>query len=239
MHEDELFTIPNFITAGSGGAMLNIVRRLDRDVFEPTICVNRTGGRLEREIDGLGIPLLETPFTVPAMPYATLLPRAWRAARVFRPHRFEIWHSFHYSDDYTEPIIARLAGARRWVFTKKNMNWKRRAWYLRTLLASRVAAQNRDMMTSFFGSPIFRYKTRLVPRGVDTARFRPGVEPRLQVRARLGLTGLVIGTVAHLVPVKGLEVLIEAVAARLRTHAAARGQAARCGIRRDATRARR
>lgn len=208
-----LFTIPNFITAGSGGAMLNIIRRLDRDVYEPGVCVSRKGGRLDREVEALDIPFIEAPFTVPAMPYATLPARAWRAAQAFRSHRFEIWHSFHYSDDYTEPLIARLAGAKRWVFTKKNMNWKHRAWYLRTLLASRVAAQNTDMLSQFFASPLFRYKARLVPRGVDTTKFRPGVEPRVGLRRKLDLDGrFVVGLVAHLVRVKGHQTLIEAAA---------------------------
>jgi len=208
-----LFTIPNFITAGSGGAMLNIIRRLDPAIYEPGVCVSRRGGRLDREVEALGIPFIEAPFTVPALPYATLPARAWTAARVFRPYRFEIWHSFHYSDDYTEPLIARLAGAKRWVFTKKNMNWKHRSWYMRTLLASRVAAQNTDMLSEFFSSPLFRYKARLVPRGVDTTKFRVGIEPRLGLRRRLHLEDkLVVGTVAHLVPVKGHQTLIEAIA---------------------------
>ena len=42
-----LFTIPNFITAGSGRAMVNIVDRLDRSRFSPSICVRRRGGSLE------------------------------------------------------------------------------------------------------------------------------------------------------------------------------------------------
>ena len=34
-----LFTIPNFITAGSGRAMLNIIERLDRRRFAAAVCV--------------------------------------------------------------------------------------------------------------------------------------------------------------------------------------------------------
>jgi glycosyltransferase involved in cell wall biosynthesis len=211
-----LFTIPNFITAGSGGAMLNIIRRLDPDRYEPGVCVTRKGGRLDREVEALGIPFIEAPFTVPALPYATLPARAWRAARAFRSSGFEIWHSFHYSDDYTEPMIARLSGARRWVFTKKNMNWKSRAWYLRSLFASRIAAQNTDMLSEFFSSRAFHSKARLVPRGVDTLKFRAGIEPRLAIRKTLGIANhrVVVGTVAHLVPVKGHQALITAIAKR-------------------------
>ncbi|HEY1434575.1 MAG TPA: hypothetical protein VGG65_04320, partial [Thermoanaerobaculia bacterium] len=67
-----LFTIPNFTTAGSGRAMLNIVERLDRRRFAPSICASRRGGRLEAEIDRMGIPYLEAPVTVPSRPLATL-----------------------------------------------------------------------------------------------------------------------------------------------------------------------
>lgn len=208
-----LFTIPNFITAGSGQALLNIVARLDRSRFAPAVCVMKKGGELDREVERLGIPLIEAPFTVPAQPYARLLPRAWRAAQAFRPYRFTLWHSFHYADDYTEPIIARLAGARAWVYTKKNMNWRRRAWMLRTWLATRVAAQNQDMLREFFASPWLRRKARLIPRGVDTERFRPAAPAQLRLRERLGIapSEAVAVCVAHLVPVKGHPTLLQAL----------------------------
>src|ERR1035438_5979768 len=118
-----LFTIPNFITAGSGRVMLNIVERLDRKRFAPIVCVARKGGALDAEVQALNIPFLEAPFTVPVKPYLTLLPRAFKAAQVFRPLKCSVWHSFHYADDYSEPLIARFAGAKAWVYTKKAMGW--------------------------------------------------------------------------------------------------------------------
>lgn len=209
-----LFTIPNFITAGSGAAMLNIVRRLDRREIEPSVCVSKLGGRLDDEVRRLGVPLIEAPFTVPRRPYHSLLSRARSAAAVFEPYRFNIWHSFHYADDYTEPVIARLARARSWVFTKKNMGWNSRAWYLRSLFATRIVAQNSDMMKDFFHARVFRHKTRLIPRGVDTVRFAPSAPSTLGIRRSYASEGqLVVGTVAHVVPVKGLETLIDAAAA--------------------------
>lgn len=165
-----LFTIPNFITAGSGRAMLNIVERLDRSKFRPIICVSKKGGALDVEVERLGIPLIEAPFTVEARPYFKLLPRAWRAAQVFRPYRFHLWHSFHYSDDYTEPIIARLAGTRQWLYTKKNMSWGSRAWNVRSGLATAIAAQNTHMLRTFFAKN--QKKVRYIPCGVDFQRFK-------------------------------------------------------------------
>lgn len=208
-----LFTIPNFITAGSGRAMLNIIERLDRAKFAPAVCVAQKGGGLDKEVERLGIPFLEAPFTVPARPYRTFLARARRAAQAFKPYRFALWHSFHYADDYSEPIIARLAGARAWVYTKKNMNWHRRSWYLRTLLATRVAAQNTDMLRDFFATQWWRRKVSLVPRGVNAERFHPDAPQRLRLREQCNISAraVVAACVAHLVPVKGHPTLLEAL----------------------------
>jgi glycosyltransferase involved in cell wall biosynthesis len=209
-----LFTIPNLDTAGSGGALWNVVSRLDRRRFAPAIGVLRRGGHLEAEIEQSGVPLLQAPFTVSPRPLATLAFRARRAARVFREHGFALWHSFHYLDDYTEPLVARFAGARAWVYTKKNMSWNRRSWYVRSLLATRVAAQNTDMLRQFFAAAPLHGRARLVPRGVDTSRFSPNVPPRLGLRAalRVPTEATVVACVAHLLPVKGQDTLVQALA---------------------------
>ncbi|MGH9932498.1 MAG: glycosyltransferase [Pyrinomonadaceae bacterium] len=208
-----LFTIPNFITAGSGRALLNIVERLDKDKFAPAVCVMRKGGSLDKEVEAMGIPFIEAPFTVPARPYSTLPFRAWRAARMFRPYHFDLWHSFNYADDYTEPIIARLSGGRAWVYTKKNMNWRRRSWHLRTLLATRIAALNTDMMQEFFSHRLSSAKTYLIPRGIDIRRYRPNTASGLPIRERLDIDSgaIVVGCVAQLVPVKGHPTLLRAI----------------------------
>jgi len=77
-----LFTIPNFITAGSGRVMFNILTRLDRNRYTPYICVSRKGGKIENELQELGIPVLELPFTVPALPYPSFITRAREAAEI-------------------------------------------------------------------------------------------------------------------------------------------------------------
>lgn len=195
--------------------MLNIVERLDRSQFSPAVAVLKKGGKLDAEVERLGVPLLEAPFTLSAKPYATLFFRAWKAAQFFQPYRFALWHSFHYAEDYTEPLIAYLSGAHGWIFTKKNMNWHSRAWLLRSLLAKRIVAQNTDMMKDFFSHWVFKNKTSLVPRGVDANKFQPGVPPRLELRRKFNIPPetILVACVAELVPVKGHPTLIEAIAA--------------------------
>jgi glycosyltransferase involved in cell wall biosynthesis len=206
-----LFTIPNFITAGSGRAMLNIIERLDKEQFAPTVCVMRRGGDLDREVERLGLPLIEAAFTVAPRPYHTLLLRAWRAAQVFRPHRFALWHSFHYSDDYTEPIIARMAGTKHWLYTKKNMSWGSRAWRLRSYLARYIIAQNDEMMTQFF--PGSGHKVRLIPSGIDLRKFNADEKAKnLRSEWQFPERTTVIGHVGQLVPVKNHAHLLHALA---------------------------
>ena len=54
-----LLTIPNFVTAGSGGALVNLTERLDRNHFTPLVGVKYTAGApLERRLAELGIDVL-------------------------------------------------------------------------------------------------------------------------------------------------------------------------------------
>jgi glycosyltransferase involved in cell wall biosynthesis len=124
----------------------------------------------------------------------------------------DIIHSFHYAADYSEAITAKMAGI-KWVYTKKNMNWGRgssNAWKLRTLLADAVLAQNTDMMNEFFPGST---KVSLVPRGVDTDEFKPSEKAQyLLDEFDLPASARIVLCVANLVPVKGVEYLIEAFA---------------------------
>jgi len=209
-----LFTIPNFVTAGSGRVMMNIVERLDRKRFAPAVCVGRKGGALDAEVEALNIPFLERPFTVPPRPYLTLLLRCWRAAQPFRSLKCVIWHSFHYADDYSEALISRFAGANAWVYTKKAMGWGSRAWKVRSYLASRIVADNNQMLELMFDRPGLRTKVRVIHHGIPTEQYAPGLPSRLQSRARVGCRNadILIGCVAHLVPVKGHPTLLHALA---------------------------
>ena len=193
--------------------MLNIVERLDRKRFAPAVCVERKGGVMDAEVQALNIPFLEAPFTVPIRPYLTLLPRCGRAALLFRPYRFALWHSFHYADDYSEPLIARFAGAKAWVYTKKAMGWGSRAWKVRSYLATRIVADNHQMLPLMFDRALLRNKVRVIHHGIPTEQYAPGLRPGLGIRERIGCRNgdTLIGCVAHLVPVKGHPTLLQAL----------------------------
>ena len=58
-----LFTIPNFHTAGSGKALLNIAMRLDRRYFEPHIACFHDKGSFFNVVKNSGIPIHIFQFT--------------------------------------------------------------------------------------------------------------------------------------------------------------------------------
>ena len=218
-----LYTIPNLDTAGSGAALLAMTRSLDPTRYRPTIAVGqRRGTDLEDRVEAAGIDLVEAPVTVAARPYPGLPLRVRRCGRA-APRGHDLWHSFHYLDDYTEPLVARAAGCRHWVFTKKNMSWGGRAWKVRARLAGAVATQNPTMVEEFF--PTHRGPVRVIPPGVDGERFTPG--PDAVWRDRLGLAAddVLVAHVAHLLANKNQRHLVEAVAATpSRVHLALAGR---------------
>lgn len=205
-----LFTIPNLDTAGSGAALLAVAEGLDRSRYVPTVAVGeRRGTVLEDAVVRAGVNLVEAAVTVPARPYHRLPGRVRRAGRG-APAGFDLWHSFHYLDDYTEPLVARAAGCRRWVFTKKNMSWGGRAWALRARLARGVAVQNPTMAETFFAG--HRGPVRVIPPGVDSTRFAPGPDRSWRDRLGVGDGDVLVGHVAHLLANKNQLHLVDALA---------------------------
>lgn len=207
-----LLTIPNFVTAGSGRALVNLAERLDRTHFTPLVGVKYTAGApLERRLAELGIDVIEIDLAVPARPYPTLPLRAWKAGRELRRRDVALVHSFDYGDSYTEALAVRSAGA-RYISTKKNMGWGSRGWFLRSLFSDRIAVQNEEMFRRFFTHPLLRGRTRYVPRGVVVDHFAASAD-RAEARARFGIPedAVVVVSVANVGPNKNQLLLVRAL----------------------------
>ncbi|GAA0747893.1 glycosyltransferase [Gaetbulibacter jejuensis] len=204
-----LFTIPNFDTAGSGRVVYDLIAGLDRTRFAPEICCFHGKGAYFETIKSLGVPIHFFEFTAPYRPFLSLPFRVWRIARFFKQHQFDVIHSWHWSSDFTEPLAARLAGV-PFVYTKKAMGWGNRAWRWRSQLSRKIIAINTDMQPQFFSA--MAEKVCYIPLGVAVDYFKP-LPKRYTTPEGLVFsdTDFVVVTVANLVPVKGIEVLLEAV----------------------------
>lgn len=205
-----LFSIPNFDTAGSGKALLNIAQGLNSEEFDVHILCLHDKGPFFKVVESSGLPIHKYNYIPVARPIFRMLKESWKVSKYLKRINPDIIHSYNYSANYTEALAARMAGI-PWVFTKKNMNWggkSKNGWKLRSILAKKIAVQNKDMMTTFY---INSSKAVLIPRGVDLTYFNltdsmgtKTILPNFPSGQRLLIC------VANFVPVKGIKTLIQA-----------------------------
>lgn len=205
-----LYTIPNFDTAGSGKALLNIALRLDREIFEPHIlCLHRKGAFF-KVVEESGIPIHVFDYLPKERPFIRMFRECWSVSRKLKAINPDLMHSFHYSANYTEALAAKLALI-PWVFTKKNMSWggsSANSWKFRSFFAKKIAVQNTDMIKKFYAKS---KKIFLIPRGVVVANFKESIaKPTIKVEMETGIDHRILICVANFIPVKGLEVLVTA-----------------------------
>lgn len=204
-----LFTIPNFLTAGSGRALFEVASRLNPNLFEVYVCIETDGGYLKNLFQEKKIPLMVQKFSTSAKPYWSLPFRTYVLSRFFKKYRFDYWHSYHYSDNYTEPLIAKWAGA-KFIYTKKNMMWNGRAWKIKSFLSYKIAYQNSTML-EFFKNPILNKKLTHVPRGINFNRFNLDTPKMEFPNIPSHHNRIILGTVSQLVPLKNHITLLEAL----------------------------
>lgn len=208
-----LFTLPNFKTAGSGREMLNIVEGLDKEIFEPWVGVQETGGDLFDEVIEKKIPIVVQPFMAKeSLSLIQKINKAKKLALDFKPLEFDIWQSFNWSSDFSEAFVARWSGA-KYVYVKKNMNWGRKAWKTKTMLSSAVIARNSTMLETFFArknKP--KKKVHLITGGVDTKAFTPGFDMSARKEYNIPENAFLISCIAQIVRSKDHATLIKAVA---------------------------
>ena len=204
-----LYTIPNFDTAGSGKVVYDLVKGLDKTVFDPEICCFHDNGAYFQTIKTLGVKIHIFNFTTAYRPMISFPSRVLEIYRFFRLHKFDIIHSWHWSSDISEPLAARLAGV-PFIYTKKAMGWSSRYWKWRSKLSTKIVAINEDMVTQYFSGMM--EKIEKIPLGINTKMFQPNSKFDLN-RGSLELkeTDFVVITVANLVAVKGIEILIQAI----------------------------
>ncbi|WP_179018594.1 glycosyltransferase [Winogradskyella forsetii] len=205
-----LYSIPNFDTAGSGKVISDLVKGLDKTKFSPEILIKHKRGAFFKEIEKLGVPIHIFPYETHYRPIWSFPFRLLKVVRFFKSQRWDIIHSWHWSSDFSEALAAKLAGI-KFVYTKKAMGWGNKAWKWKSLLSTKVIAINESMMTEFF-NPMPRINAVFMPLGLDTEIYKPIDKNEDILRAyNILSTDFVVISVVNMVPVKGIEILIEAV----------------------------
>ncbi|MBA82964.1 glycosyltransferase family 4 protein [Leeuwenhoekiella sp.] len=158
-----LYTIPNFKTAGSQYVLLSLLRKIDENVFDPYVCVEKFPESVPEDILEEKRLLFERT--------GNKIQDILNFRRLLKKNKIAIVHSWDYKSNYLEALTAKLAGV-KYVYTKKNNGWSRR-WRLKSFFSSHIVYDNPEMKERFFGSLIFKNRLSFIPHGVDTDIFKP------------------------------------------------------------------
>lgn len=196
-----LYTIPNFDTAGSGKVLHDLVQGINPENFEVAIACKHNKGAFFRNIEALGVPIYFIEHTIPLKPYYSFFSRLKPFKRFVNENNFDIVHSWNWSSDWTEVLASRMGGA-KYIYTKKAMSWGNLHWKIKSFLSNFIITVNEEMK-SFFPN---KKNQLLIPFGIDTEYYNPDLFLK---NKEVGIFKII--TVANLVPVKRIEVLINAI----------------------------
>lgn len=197
-----LFTISNFNTAGSGKVVYDLAKGLDANKFDIEIACGSNEGAFFKVIESLGFPIHVFETKTHYRPYYSLLFRIWKISKFYKKQDYDIVHSWQWSNDWTEALAARFVGV-KWLYTKKAMGFNKH-WKIKSFLANYIITINDDMQQYF---PRKKAQT-LIPLGIDTDYYH---KEAITSDVLVDSAKFNIITVANLVPVKGIQVLLEAV----------------------------
>lgn len=207
-----LFAIDELDIGGTEQQILEIVRRIDRDRFDPTVCCFRHGAKA-REIESLGVRVIHEPKSLKADPGLVV-----RLSRMMRRERFDIVQTYLWGANTWGRIAARMAGVPHVVASERNVDiWQERykrvigRWLARS--TDRIIANSEAVKDYLVDQGVDGGKIVTIYNGVNFERFRTGCDPAIR-RAELGLPAdaVLAGVVARVEPAKDHETLLRAVA---------------------------
>lgn len=211
-----MFLIWSLDRGGAEQVVMNLTKALDREAFNPLIvCLNQKG-RLAKQIEDLGIPVIELGKRG-KVDISFLL----RLIRIIKSERPDIIHTHMFTSNLWGRVAAFFTKTPL-VITEHNVDvWKSKFHFIldRLLLpvSSRVMCVSKKV-EQFYKErvPGIEKQACVVYNGIETERFSENV-PTGTLKEKLNLNdqSIVLGIVGRLVPQKAHKDFIEAVA-RLR-----------------------
>ena len=216
-----LLAIRSLDVGGAERQFLELVKGIDKDHFDVTVCT-MYGGEMEEELEAVdGIDYID----LKKGGRYDLVGFALRYGRVLRRKRPRLIYSFlgemNLFSLWCKPADTRLV----WGFRASDMDLSRYDRVSRLLFGlQKRLCKKVDKIICNSNACIDYHKSRgfameravTIPNGIDTERFRPDLTLREKFRKEWGLqeTDLAVGIVARLDPMKGYE-LFAGVAAKL------------------------
>jgi L-malate glycosyltransferase len=209
------YTVAWMEMGGSQTHLLQVLRLLDRESFEPVLCCLTGKGALLDRARATGTTVVDLGLS--SFRPLQLAAGAVRLARRLRRERADVVHNYLLRANVVGAVAARLAGVPAVLCSKRGCHW-RRGWELAGArlsngLAHRVTC-NAEAVREFVhdNERCPKDKMVVIPSGVDTDRFQP--LPQGDHKARLGLDPQrpVVGIVTRMRVRKGVEEFLRAMA---------------------------
>lgn len=207
-----LFVIDELDIGGTEQQILELVRRIDRDRFEPHVCCFRYG-RKAKEIASFGVPVHHEPKRLKADPGLV-----FRLAGLMRRERFDIVQTYLWTANTWARLAARVAGVPIVVASERNVDiWEETykrvigRWLARStdcIIANSEAV--RQYLLARGGLPPDKVVT--IYNGVNFERFHAPCDPKVR-RQELGIADdcVLAGVVARVEPAKDHGTLLQAM----------------------------
>jgi glycosyltransferase involved in cell wall biosynthesis len=225
-HIRTIFLIRHLDFGGAERQLLNLVKALDKEVFDVWLITFYDDGGLSSElasIPGVHHLSLHKASRWDVLGFAF---RLWKVMRRVRP---AIVHGYMAPANLAALVAGKLVAARViWGIRASNMDLRQYDWLPRVLfrlecLLSRfpdLVIANSCAGKRYYVANGFPWaKIRVIHNGVDIDRFKPDLDARQRLRAEWRVTPeqLLVGMVARLDPMKGHALFLHAAAKLLKT----------------------
>ena len=207
-----LFLIDELDVGGTEQQLLELVKRLDRQRYEPVVCCFRPG-KVSKEIEASGVRVitLEKRGKVDPLFVAKL-------ARMMRRERIDLLQTYLFTANTWGRLAARLAGVPIIVTSERNVDmweesYKQRLGVWLDRWTQRTVGNSQAVGDYLAAKGIARAKLRVIYNGVDTRRFEGPVTPHA-AREEFGIPQhhAVVGHLARLEPQKDPRTFLAAAA---------------------------
>jgi sugar transferase (PEP-CTERM/EpsH1 system associated) len=184
--------------------IVNLCNRLSPDRFAPSVCVFQAGGALEQRLNGETVKLVTAKAYLgndPTLPFRL----AWH----LRWMKIDILHTHSWGTLIEGVLAAKMARivniihGEHGVMEERPRNIAVQRWlWPKAQQVTAVAASLADRMAEIVSYP--RHRIQVIPNGVDTEKFQPRMERKIDYRCEFNLPKdrFLLGMVARMEPVK-------------------------------------
>lgn len=210
-----------------GGAqkyVFEIANSLDRNTFDITVALGGNG-ILKEKLENAGIEVITIPNLERNISFSKELSAFWFLYKLFQKRNFDIVHLNSSKIGGLGSLAARLSGipkiiftAHGWAFNEDRLLISKAIikflYWITILMSDKTIAVSEKIRERVLSWPFIKKKIFVVHNGVKEIDFYHKNEARIkltEINQKLNKEKFLVGTIAELHPIKGLDILINAI----------------------------